>query len=575
MTNQEIADLFEGIADLMEILGENPFRINSYRKAARVIGEHTEAMADVAAAGTLEDIPGIGESTAKKVRQALETGKVEMHEELKAKVPPGLPRLLEIGGLGPKTVAKLWKQGGIESVEQLKDAIANEPDRLKAVPGLGAKKIRQISESIAFLEAARGRIRLDEASEIAERLAEVVRGRKGVRRVIAAGSLRRGRETLGDIDLLCEAPKSAGEKITAAFAEAPGVRRVVAQGATKCSILTEGDVEVDLRVVPSEGFGAAMQYFTGSKDHNVRLRELAVRKGWKLNEYGLFDGEKPLAGADEEGIYKALGLAFVPPELREDRGEVEAAARNELPDLLQPDDIRGDLHMHTTASDGLNSIDEMIDACRQRGYEYMAICDHSKSQIQAHGLDEKRLAGHAEAIRKAAAKHEDILVLVGVEVDIFKDGHLDFDADVLAELDFVTASAHSALALGRKEATTRLIKAIEQPHVHCIGHASGRLIGQRAGMEIDIDEIAAAAAAHDVALEINAHPWRLDLRDTHVRAAVAAGAKLLINTDSHKTADLDLMRFGVATARRGWATAADVLNTLPPAKLKAWLGGKA
>ncbi len=574
MTNQEIADIFARIADLMEILGGDAFRINSYRRAARVIAEHTEAMADVAAAGKLQAIPGIGKSTAAKIQQALEAGKVDRHEELMARVPAELPGLLAVGGLGPKTVAKLWKDAGVESVEQLREAIASDPERLAGVPGLGKRKVEQLGESLAFMAASRGRIRLEEAAAVAEELAGVVRELKGVKRVVPAGSFRRGRETIGDIDLLCEAPKSAGGRITAGFAEAPGVARVVARGETKCSILTEGDVEVDLRVVPARSFGAAMQYFTGSKAHNIRLRELAVKRGWRLNEYGLFAGDKPLAGKDEAGIYEALGLAPVPPELREDRGEVEAALAGTLPELLELKDIRGDLHVHTTASDGANTIDEMIAACRDRGYAYLAICDHSKSQIQANGLDEQRLAEHAGAIRAAGAKHKGIRALAGVEVDIFKDGRLDFAAGVLAELDFVTASPHSALSLGRKEATARIVRAIEQPHVHCIGHVSGRLINERPGMEIDIEAIAAAAAANDVALEINAHPWRLDLRDTHVRAAIRAGAKLLINTDAHNIAGLDLMCFGVTTARRGWATAADVVNTWPARRLEQWLRRK-
>ena len=376
------------------------------------------------------------------------------------------------------------------------------------------------------------------------------------------------------MDLLCEAPKSAGAKIAERFAAAPAVQRVLAKGSTKCSVTVAGDVEVDLRIVPAASFGAALQYFTGSKAHNIRLREIAVKKGLKLNEYGLFRGEKRIAGGSEQGVYEALGLQFVPPELREDRGEVEAAAEGKLPELLEPSDLRGDMHMHTQASDGVNTLAEMVEACRRRGYEYMAICDHSKSQIQASGLDEKRLAEQIEQVRRTAAKHKDIVVLAGIEVDVFKDGSLDFAADVLAELDFVTASPHSALSMGRQDATRRIIKAIETPHVHCIGHASGRLIGSRPGMEIDIEEIAAAAAANGVALEINAHPWRLDLRDTHVRAAVAAGAKLIISTDAHSVGDLELIRYGVTTARRGWATPADVINTMTAAKLKKWLKGK-
>jgi DNA polymerase (family X) len=574
MTNQQIADIFAGIADLMEILGGDGFRINSYRKVARVVADHTEPMAEVAAAGKLEEIPGIGKSSAGKIRQALEQGKVDLHEELKGQVPARLPELLTVSGLGPKTVAKLWHGANITSLAELREAVAKDPGRITALPGLGEKKVQQIAESLAFMDSAGGRIRLGEATTLAETLAAAVGKLKGVARVVPAGSVRRGRETIGDVDLLCEAPEQAGSAITAAFAAMPGVKRVLGQGPTKCSIQTEGGVEVDLRVVPAESFGAAMQYFTGSKAHNVRLRELAVKKGWKLNEYGLFDGDRRIAGEDEEGIYRALGLAFVPPELREDRGEIEAAAEGKLPDLLELEDIRGDLHMHTTASDGRRSIEEMIAACRDRGYTYMAITEHSKSEVQANGLDENRLAEHVEAIHAAAKKHKDIVVLAGVEVDIFKDGRLDFEADVLAELDYVVASAHSALTEGRKDATARLIRAIEAPHVHCIGHPSGRLINSRPGMDIDIEAIASAAAANGVALEINAHEWRLDLRDTHVRAAIAAGAKLIISTDAHDYDDLAMMRYGVATARRGWATAADVLNALPAKKFQAWLAKK-
>jgi len=574
MTNQQIADIFSRIADLMEILGQDRFRINSYRKAARVVGEHAVAMGQLAEEGRLEEVAGIGKSTAAKITQALAEGKIDLHEELMARIPPELPGLLGIRGMGPKTVAKLWKQAGVESVRQLREAVASDPDRLAAVEGLGAKKIAQIAEAIDFMESARGRIRLDEAAELAGPLVELVAGIKSVQRVALAGSLRRGRETIGDVDILCEAPKSAGSKITEQFAAAPQAASVLARGATKCSILTAGEVEVDLRVVPRASFGAALQYFSGSKAHNVRLRELAVKAGLKLNEYGLFRGDERIAGASEEEIYAGLGLAPVPPELREDRGEVEAAAAGGLPRLVTLDRIRCDLHMHTTASDGHNSIEEMIEACRSRGYHTMAICDHSKSQIQANGLDERRLADHAEAIRAAGRGYDDIEVLAGVEVDIFKDGSLDFAADVLGELDFVTASPHSALSKGAAGATKRLIRAIESPHVHCIGHPSGRLIGKRGGMEIDVGELAAAAAANGVALEVNAHPMRLDLRDTHIRAAIEAGARIIISTDAHRIDDLDLMHYGVTTARRGWATDDDVINTLSPENLKAWLAAR-
>jgi DNA polymerase (family 10) len=571
MKNAEIAAVFAEMADIMEILGEDVFRVNSYRKAARTLEDLPAAIEDVAAAGKLEEAPGIGKATAAKIQQYLADGRIAAHEELRAKVPAGLMGLLAIGGLGPKTVAKLWRHGGIESVAQFKEALAGDRSRLEDIPGLGAKKLQHVAESLTFLEQAAGRVRLDQAGELAAAMIAVVEAVPGVGRIASAGSLRRGRETIGDVDLLCEAQGPAAHRVAEAFCGHAAVQRVLARGATKCSIQAAGGVEVDLRMVPAESFGAALQYFTGSKEHNVRLRELAVKKGLKLNEYGLFRGDEQIAGADEEGIYAALGLQFVPPELREDRGEVEAAAEGKLPRPLEPGDIRGDMHMHTTASDGANSIEEMIDACRARGYAFMAICDHSKAQAQAHGLDERRLARHAAAIRKAAAKYDDILVLAGVEVDIFKDGRLDFEADVLAELDFVTASPHSALTMGGPEATRRIIAAIEHPHVHCIGHPTGREIGIRPGMELDIASIASAAAANDVALEVNAHPIRLDLRDVHIRAAIAAGAKLLINTDAHSTGDLALMHYGVTTARRGWATAADVVNCWSVGQVKRWL----
>jgi DNA polymerase (family 10) len=571
MKNKEIAEIFTGIADLMEILGEDRFRINSYRKTARLLEDLTDDIAAIAEAGKLLDLPGVGKSTAGKIQEFLATGKVSFRQELLGKVPPRLPEMLEVPGLGPKTVAKLWQQAKITSLAQLREALEKDDPRLAAVEGLGARKIHNLLEGLALMESSGGRILLDDADARAQELIEVVSRCKGAARVAAAGSLRRGRETVGDIDLLCQAPESAGERIIETFASASPVKRVLARGVTKASVVLEGDVQADLRVVPKKSFGAALQYFSGSKEHNVRLREIAVKMGLKLNEYGLFKADRQIAGADEQDIYGRLGLAFVPPELREDRGEVQAAAAGKLPKLVEMSDIRGDLHMHTTASDGRGTIDQMIRACRDRGYSYMCISEHSKSQIQANGLDENRLAAHVEAIRKAAAGYDDIHVFVGVEVDIFKDGSLDLKADALAELDFVTASPHTALSLGRKEATRRIIAAIEHPCVRSIGHPSGRLINARPGMEIDIDEIAVAAAANDVALEINAHPMRLDLRDVHVRAALQAGAKLVINTDAHAVEGLDVMRYGVITARRGWAEAEDIINTWPLAKLSKWL----
>jgi len=574
MKNQEIADIFSQIADLLEILEEDRFRINSYRKSARTLEELTEAVEDVSADGRLTEIPGVGKSTAEKIQQYLATGRVATYDQLKKKVPPKLPELLEVSGLGPKTVAKLWRDGGVKSTAELKKALKKTPEKLAKIEGLGAKKLHQIEESLSFAASAGGRIRLDTAGRLADELLTAVGKARGARRAAAAGSLRRGRETIGDIDLLCEAAPAVAPKIIERFTQADNVQRVLAAGKTKGSVVLEGGVQADLRVVDRSSYGAAMAYFTGSKAHNVRMRELAIAKGLKLNEYGLFKGSRRVAGAEEADIYRSLGLQYVPPALREDRGELQAARDNALPTLLELKDIRGDLHMHTVASDGHNTIEEMIQACRSLGHKYMCFCDHSKSQIQANGLDEKRLAQHVKAIRAAAKKFKDIVVLAGVEVDIFKDGSLDFPDDVLARLDFVTASPHSALKLKHPESTKRLIRAIENPHVDCIGHATGRMLHSRPGMEIDIQEVAQAAAANNVALEINAHPVRLDLRDVHVKAAIDTGAKLIINTDAHRISDLELMTYGVMTARRGWATKADVINAFTPAKFKKWLDAR-
>ncbi len=579
MNKTEIAAIFEEMADIMEILGEDRFRINSFRKSARLLAETTEDIVALGEAGELTKLPGVGKGTAGRIQELLKTGHLAEHAELRKKVPPGLPGLLEIQGLGPKTVAKLWQEAKITSLDELRSALREGPERLEELEGMGPKKVALLKEAVSFAESVAGRFRLDEAEAVANGLKEAVAKCKGAVRVEVAGSLRRWRETIGDIDLLCQADQNNAGQIMDAFTSADGVTKLLVSGKTKSSVVFGGRIQADLRVVPKKSFGAALQYFTGSKAHNIALREIAVRKKLRLNEYGLFkeagkDKGKQLAGAEEEGIYKALGLSWVPPELREDRGEVAASAKGSLPDLICLEDIRGDLHMHTTASDGVNSIDEMIQSCRELGYAYMAITDHSKSQIQANGLDEDRLAEHVAAIRAAARKHQDIVVLAGIEVDVLKDGRLDFPDDVLAKLDFVTASPHSALAQKGEAATARLIRAIENPYVHVIGHPSGRLINQRAGMDIDIVKLAEAAAANDTALEINAHPWRLDLRDVHVRAAVQAGAKLLICTDAHnagKDGDLSLMRFGVATARRGWASAADVINTYAPSALKNWL----
>lgn len=572
VTNQDIADAFSRIADLLDILDEDAFRILSYRNVARAVGDSVEDVAQLVEAGRVTELPGVGKSSAQKITQMVQAGKIDLLEELSAKVPKGLAELLRVPGLGPKTVAKMWKQANITDMESLANAI--DDGAIQRVDGMGPKKVRQIFESMQFVTSSGKRTRINDAMQLAQRLIAVLEGVPGAQRVAPAGSLRRGRETVGDIDILCQCAEAgqAGE-IIQAFTEArgAGVAKVLAAGGTKASVLLERNVQADLRVVGPESYGSALQYFTGSKEHGVHLRELAVKKGWKLSEYGLFEGDKQLAGADEEELYRAMGMPWIPPELREDHGEIEAALAGRLPKLVTLGQIHGDLHMHTTASDGRESIETMIRACLERGYKYLAIADHSQSQVQANGLDPQRLAEHQKAVMAEASRFEGIKVYFSCEVDIFKDGSLDFPDKVLEILDFVVASPHSALQMKREEATPRIIKAIENPFVRVIGHPSGRLIGTRPGMELNIDEIAAAASEHGVALEVNAHPERLDLRDVHVRAAIDHGAKIIINTDSHNIPDLDNMQYGVIVARRGWATANDVVNAQSAAKFDKWV----
>ena len=564
MKNKELSRIFNEIADLMEIGGQDAFRVITYRRVARTMKELIEDVEKVADDGRLTDIRGIGKGTAERIQQFLDSGEIAVHRELKEAIPAGLPGLLDIAGLGPKKVKLLWEKLGVESLTDLEREL--DSGAVEGLPGMGAKSAKQISQGIEFLKRSRGRTPLGVALPVARELAERIGKLPGVTRVSVAGSLRRGAETIGDADIL--AASSQGKEVIDAFLGFAEVRQKLAGGATKGSALVEGDLQVDLRVVEDESFGAALQYFTGSKEHNVRLREIAIGKGWKLNEYGLFDGEKQIAGKREEQVYKKLGLPFVPPELREDRGEIEA---DEIPELIAPDDIRGDLHVHTTASDGHNTLDEMIEAARRRGWQYLGISDHSGSSVIANGLGAKRMAKQIEDVRAAAKATGDFGVLLGAEVDILAEGRLDYPDDLLAELDLVIASIHSGLTQNRRTVTKRTIRAMENPYVHAIGHPTGRLIGRREAMDLDIDAVVKAAVATNTALEINAAWQRLDLRDIHVRQAVEAGAKIIINTDAHATDQLDFMSYGITTARRGWASKHHVVNTMTLAQLRKWL----
>jgi len=569
MKNAVLRELFDQMADIMEILGEDRFRINTYRKVGRIVGDIPTDVEVLLASGQLAEVPGVGKSSLAKIEEFVKTGTMTAHQQLLAKIPPTLLELLAIPGMGPKGVKAVYENLKVTNVAELKGAI--EDGSVAKLAGFGEKKAATIARGIEFLEKSTGRIRLDQALEAADVVSGFLREISGIERIQPAGSLRRRAETIGDVDILVVADK--GERIIKAFTKAAFVQEVLAAGPTKGSTIIQTEtapVHVDVRVVPKESFGAAAQYFTGSKQHNVRLREIAVKAKWKLNEYGLFKGEKMIAGPIEEEIYHKLGLDYIWPLLREDRGEVEAAKSHSLPELIKAEDIKGDLHVHTNASDGNCDIAELAEAVRDLGYKFVCVTDHSQSTAIANGLNAKRLAQQIKQIRKLNEKLKGITMLAGTEVDILGNGSLDFDDKLLAELDFVTASIHSGLASAGEKVTTRTLKAMDNPYVNCIGHPTGRLIGQREPMDMNMAAVIEHAAQTHTALELNANPWRLDLKDTHCRMAIEAGVKLAIGTDAHSIAGLGLMGYGVATAGRGWATKADVLNTLTPGKLKSW-----
>ena len=567
MKNRELANIFEQMADLLEILDQDPFRINSYRKVARIIGDLTEDIEDLSKQGTVGELPGVGKNTAGRIDEYLKTGRITAHQELLKQVPTGLPALLDISGLGPKTIAKAWRGLDVKSLEELQQVI--DDGRLAELPGLGQKKVEQIARGIAFRQRSAGRTPLGMALPIAEQIAEQLREISGVSRVEIAGSVRRRCETIGDVDLLVQATQ--GKKVIEAFVKFDGINEVLASGTTKASVLLEEGFQVDVRVVPKKSFGAALAYFTGSKEHNVAVRGIAVDKKLKLNEYGLFKGSKAVAGATEESIYSKLNLPYIEPELREDRGEIQAAQQGSLPRLLEISDIRGDLHMHTTASDGTTTIEELAQAAKAMGYEYVAVTEHSASSAIAHGLNAERLLKQIEKVRQADARIKGIKILASAEVDILADGSLDYSPNLLAKLDLVTASIHSGLGGSAQKVTFRLLKAMENPYVDIIGHPTGRLLGEREAMDLDMDKIIAAAAQRGIAMELNSHWARLDLKDAHLRMAKEYGVKIAICTDAHSIEDLQNIRYGIWTARRGWLQAGDVLNAKTADELAKWV----
>jgi DNA polymerase (family 10) len=562
MENKGIADIFTEIADILDIQGENPFRVRSYRNAARTIADMSQSVQALVKAGEkLEEVPGIGKSLQEKIEEIVSTGKCGFLEELRRKVPPGLTELLKLEGLGPKKVKLLYDELGVDSMDRLEKAA--QAGRLRDLGGMGLKTEEKVLKSIEKYRAGMGRFKLSVGYTYARALLEYLKDTPGVKRLDPAGSFRRQKETIGDLDILAICGK--GCKVMDRFTKYGDVAEVISKGETKSSVRLKCGLQVDVRVLEEESYGAALHYFTGSKAHNIAIRDRAKDLGLKVSEYGVFRAkdEKRLSGANEEDVFKAVGLPFIPPELREDWGEIQAAEKGRLPKLIELADICGDLQMHTVATDGKNSIADMARKAKEMGYSYIAITDHSKAVRVARGLDEKGMVKQLKEIEKVNGQTPGVRILKGVEVDILADGSLDLKDDILKECDVVIASVHSRFNMEEEEMTRRIIQALKNPNVNILGHPTGRLILEREAYKVNLKEVFQAAIDQGVVLEINAYPDRLDLRDVDARMAKEMGAKLVISTDAHSTLQLELMKFGVFTARRGWVEAKNVINTLP------------
>jgi len=576
MDNVTMAGLLKETADLMEIDGADGFRVRSYRNAADAMEQTTAdlvaASADVA---QLLAIPGIGKSMAANIQSIVSTGSLPLRDQLLTKYGAGLLELLKLPGMGPKTVALLWDAGKIGNIDQLAEAI--DAGRLKGLPRMGEKQIEKIRKGIDEYRRSAGRFRLDDAEDAADRLTAYLLAFDGIDRVTPAGSMRRGRETAGDLDLLVTGPACAQQNTDAAVeyvAAYSGIRDMIAKGENKVSFHIANGLQVDVRLLPSDCYGAALQYFTGSKAHNVALRQRALKMGYTLSEWSLsrLNDESVVASATEEEIYAALEMDWIPPEMRENLGEIEAAAKGDLPCLIEASDIKGDLHMHTTASDGHNSIAEMAEAAIARGMQYIAITDHSKNLAMINGLDDERALEHLKRIREVDKQMESrIRIFTGIEVDILADGALDLSDEVLAQMDVVIASIHSRFEQPRDEMTARILRAVENPNVHILGHPTGRQLLRREPYQFDTGAVLRKCTELGVAVEHNASPERLDLSDRDLRFAKECGCKIVMNTDAHITRAVGDWRYGVRQLRRAWLGAADVLNTLPPAEFLAVL----
>lgn len=569
MKNSNIAKVFQEIADLLELKEENPFKIRAYQKVARTIENLPVEVEQVMKDGKLREIPGIGDAIAKKITELVSTGHLEFYEKLRAEFPGGISTLMDIPGVGPKTAMRLCKELGVSSIDELEKAIID--GQVAALYRLGDKTAQNILRHIQRLRRKDQRVPIGEVLPLVEEILVALSNYPGVRNLVPAGSLRRFKETIGDIDIMGTADNP--ESILQAFVRLPQVDEILVQGTTKASVITTDGLQVDLRMVEHDCFGSLLQYFTGSKDHNIALRERAVRQGLSLSEYGittLQTGETEKF-TTEEAYYERIGLQYIPPELREGRNEIEVAEKGALPKLIEVSDLKGDLHVHTDWSDGHESIEAMAAAAQAKGYQYLAITDHSVGRGIAHGLSEERLRQQVAEIKALNQRLNDFHLLAGIEVDIRADGTLDFPDELLKELDIVIAAVHSAMGQDIEKMTNRLIHALENPCVNILAHPTCRLLGVREPIEVDLEAVFRAAARTNTALEINAMPERLDLKDIHVLRAKELGVQLALGTDAHSTAQLEAIRFGVGVARRGWCQAEHILNTRPMEEVWAYL----
>jgi DNA polymerase (family X) len=569
MNNADVVAALTEIAELLELKNESSFRIRAYENASKAVSNLTEDVRVLAANGEITEIKGIGKGIAQRIEELLESGHIEYLDELREAFPPGVRELMRVPGVGPSLARRAYTKLGVNDLDELRAAA--EDGRLSSLPGFGEKSAQNVIRALGRVNKEESRISIGKVMPVVEELIVALQECDAFQNLTAAGSLRRWSPTIGDIDLM--ATSTDAPRAMEAFINLPQVRQVLGHGPTKSAIVTDNGLQVDLRIVESESFGSLVQHFTGSRDHNIELREFALARGLSLNEYGIttVKSKDVQRFTDEVAFYAALGLQYIPPELREAGGEIAAAADNGLPTLITVEDIRGDLHMHSTWSDGACSIEEMVVAAKARGYEYVALTDHSGGIGVAHGLSPERLEEQLEELERVRAAHPDIHLFSGTELEIKRDGTLDFPDEILSRLDWVVASVHSGFNQSEEEMTARIVTAIENPHVDAIGHPTGRLIGKRAPYDVDLEAMFKAAARTRTALEINSFPERLDLVDRHARRAKDLGVMLVVNTDAHAPVNFDNIRYGVAMARRGWAEAGNVLNTFPLPKLQAWI----